>query len=106
MRLPTVLAGGGYFATLFVLCRLVFGSGLLFLLTVAALSLNPFILDFLSAARGYGLALAFFAVALHQLTGAFLKDERGFGRRWLIASLALGLSVSSNLSFLFPAQRE
>ena len=37
LRLPTVLAGIAYFVSVFFLCRLLFGYGPLFLVTVAAL---------------------------------------------------------------------
>ena len=103
LRLPTVVAGVVHFGTVFALCRRVFGNGLLFVVTVAALSMNPFILDFMSAARGYGMALAFFLIALYQLTQSLFGDDLAFDRRWLVASLALALSVSANLTFLAPA---
>ena len=103
LRLPTVVAGLVYFGTVFALCRRVFGNGLLFVVTVAALTMNPFILDFMSAARGYGVALAFFLVALYQLTHLLFVDDLAFDRWWLSASLALALSVSANLTFLTPA---
>ena len=103
LRLPTVVAAIVYFSALFALCRLMFGAGRLFFVTLATLSLNPFILDHLSAARGYGMALALFTVALQQLTQSVVGDRSAFDRRWLTASIALALSVSANLTFLFPA---
>lgn len=77
-------------------------------MALAALALNPFVLDFLSAARGYGLAVAFFMVALHQIVAILVRrgnvsEGTRERRRWLVASLALAGSVSSNLAFLFPA---
>ena len=99
LRLPTVLAGIVYFVSVFFLCRLLFGYGPLFLISVAALSLNPFVLDLLSAARGYGLALAFFLVSSYQVS---LTVGRGGGsNHWprLLASLALAVCVSSNIAF-------
>ena len=101
LRLPTVIGAIVFFWTVFALSRFVFGLSGVSLLAIAALSLNPFILDFLSAARGYGLALTCFIVGLHQLTQSL--DRMEFDRRWLIASLALGLSACANLTFLFPA---
>jgi hypothetical protein len=67
LRLPSLAAGALYFL---VACRLsvfLFGEGLLFLLTVAVLSAHPLVLDFLVAARGYGLALALFLWGLFEL---------------------------------------
>src|SRR5271156_3758622 len=63
LRLPTLLGGFLYFIAIYRLSSLVFGDGGLFLLSVCVLSLNPLLLDLLSAARGYGLALAFCAWA-------------------------------------------
>ncbi|MGB9606283.1 MAG: hypothetical protein ACPL88_10455, partial [Bryobacteraceae bacterium] len=65
LRLPAVLGGWFYLAAVSVLARRLYGRGWLFLLAVAALALNPFVLDFLSAARGYGLALALLMWAIH-----------------------------------------
>jgi hypothetical protein len=103
IRLPSVLSAVLYFGLVLALCRLVFGTGYLFLATVAAVSLNPFILDLLIAARGYGLALALFMAGLYQLTRCLLGDSEEFDRRWLVASVALALSVCANLAFLFAA---
>jgi len=95
LRLPTVAAGIGYLVVVHAVARRLCGSGALFLLTAAALALNPLVFDFLSAARGYGLALFFFMFALYEL-----GRERP---RWTVASLALGACVCANLAFLFPA---
>src|SRR6202012_3154954 len=80
MRLPTVLAGAWLFWTVFRLCGLLFGDGWLFLLGCAALTLNPILLDFLVAARGYGLAMAGLFWALYQML-VWLHD-RDHKRLW------------------------
>src|SRR5471032_3022245 len=64
LRLPSVLCGGLYLWAVYRLSRRTFGTGLLCLAAVALLSLNPLVLDYLSAARGYGMALAFWMWAL------------------------------------------
>ena len=106
LRLPSVVAGAVYFVAVFLLCRLLFGRGRVFSLAVAALVLNPLVLDFLSAARGYGVALALFMVAFYQVA-VILVGYSSHGtprhRRWAVVSLALAGSVSSNLAFVFPA---
>ena len=106
LRLPSVVAGAVYFVVVFLLCRLLFRRGAIFSMTAAALALNPFVLDFLSAARGYGVALAFFMVAFHQVAVILVPNSSAAAvssRRWVVVSLALAASVSSNLAFLFPA---
>src|SRR5882762_7016896 len=65
LRLPTILAGLLYLVVVYKLCRLLLGEGWLLLLGVAALVLNPYLLDFLSAARGYGLAIALLMLAIY-----------------------------------------
>jgi hypothetical protein len=101
LRLPAVIAGGIYFIAIYKLCRLVWGDGLLFATMVAALALNPIVLDFLSAARGYGLALAFLTAGLYQVMRLLVEESFGDRRRGLLASIAFALSVASNLTFLF-----
>lgn len=52
LRMPSLLGGASYLAAAFLLAKRLLGRGPLFLLAFATLSLNPFVLDFLSAARG------------------------------------------------------
>lgn len=106
LRMPSLLGGLLYFIAVYCLSRLVFGQGGLFLLSVLALSLNPLLLDLLSAARGYGLALAFCMWALFHLVrclpafGGSQPSRREALELWRIA-LLLALSVASNLTFVF-----
>ena len=58
LRLPSLAAGALYFFTVYRLSLLLFPETASFLLSVLLLSLNPLVLDFLVAARGYGMALA------------------------------------------------
>jgi len=132
LRLPSLALGTLYFAAIFQLSRRVFGSGWFLLLAVAALALNPFVLDHLSAARGYGMALAFWMWALLEMTrylarkgpvaalevheqqpadlprpslrfaGSCLEAEDSL-RRLYRAALALALGTAANLSLLLPA---
>src|ERR1022692_1088948 len=97
LRLPTLLAGFLYFIAVYRLSSLVFGKGGIFLLSVSVLSLNPLLLDLLSAARGYGLALAFCAWALFFM----VKGPPQSPYQMLRLAILLALSVSSNVSFLF-----
>lgn len=101
LRLPSLLAGALYLAMAGRLSRRVFGQGRLFLFSTALLALNPLVLDFLSAARGYGLALALFLYALDQVL-QWMGGGIPPSRLWR-AGLGLGLSVAANLTLLVPA---
>jgi hypothetical protein len=105
VRLPSVLAGGLFLWAVWRLARRLLGSGPLLLAGVAALTLNPFVLDHLSVARGYGMALAFWMWALEFLM-EYLESDGVLGPNVSLlnnAGLCLGLSVAANLAFLYPA---
>jgi hypothetical protein len=97
LRLPSLLGGAICLAAAWALCRALLGSRWLFLLGYALLVLNPLLLDFLSAARGYGLALGFLLVALLAVLHLVRAEAGGPGRA-AIASVAAALSVASQLS--------
>jgi len=108
MRLPTLVAGALYFAVAYRLSLFLFEGSAGFLLSVLVLTLNPLVLDFLVAARGYGLALALLLQALCDLL-AYLSAGNGTAtvssRNVVLyrAGGALALSVTANLAFLIPA---
>lgn len=99
VRLPSLLGGALYLMLALRLSRLLFGGGPAVLFSVALLGLNPFVLDYLSAARGYGMALAFLLAALDQMV-RYLMD--GGRPRLYRAALALALAVAANLAFAVP----
>ena len=100
MRLPSLLAGALY---LWVVCRLArrwFGDSLAMFTVVGLLTLNPLVVDTLSEARGYGMALAFWTLALYLV----LESTQSFSARNLnLAAVCLGLSVTASLPFAAPA---
>lgn len=103
MRVPALMGAGLFFAALYRFCRWACGSGWLLLIAVAAVGLNPFILDFMVAARGYGLALGLWMWALALLgpeldAGAPAYDRKSI----LIAGACAALSVTANLIFVPP----
>jgi len=104
MRLPSLAGGLLYLVFTYRLCRHLLSNLWTFLLALAALTLNPFLTDYLSAARGYGMALGFFTAALYFVI-RFFDDERkaANANRVILAAVLLGLSISANLVFLFPA---
>jgi uncharacterized membrane protein len=99
LRLPSLLGGLLYFAGLLLVSRRLFGQGGWFLLAIALGSLNPFLLDYLSAARGYGLALALWIWALYLLLrSAHAPPPRNLA----LAGALMGLSVTANLVYVVP----
>ncbi len=101
-RLPSVLGGALYFAAVFRLAGLLFGSSIWFLLFVAVNSLNPGILDYLSAARGYGLGLALLMWAVIFLLQSLERPVPRTSDAVKIA-LMLGLGTAAQLTYAVPA---
>ncbi|MBI4874034.1 MAG: glycosyltransferase family 39 protein [Acidobacteria bacterium] len=99
LRLPSLAGGALYLAAVWVLSRRLFGNSWRSLVAVSTLALNPYILDFLSAARGYGMALALLLWALEFLS----RYQETLERKHLnFAALALALALASNLTLAFP----
>ncbi len=100
LRLPSLLGGLLFLYVAFCFGEELFGKSWIQPLAVAVLCLNPYLLDFLSAARGYGMAIGFFFLALY-LLWRYVSGRRG---NWILvkAGAALGLSVAANLTLLFP----
>jgi hypothetical protein len=77
-----------------------FGDGPAFLAVVGLLTLNPIVVDALSEARGYGMALASWMLALELI----LESVQSFSLQKLnLAAICLGLSVAAALPFAAPA---
>ncbi|MDH4471953.1 MAG: hypothetical protein QE487_05050 [Fluviicola sp.] len=98
-RLPTVLSAGLYFWVIWKLTSTFASNWQRWLVTLAIVCI-PFVFDYFSYTRGYGLALCFFCCSLY------------FLQRWLLTSkyhllialvLCLVLSISANLTFLVSA---
>lgn len=100
LRSPNVVAHAIYLvSTLLLLRRL--ERPLIQVLGFVLLALNPFVLDFFSLARGYGLALACLMSSLYLLARA--HEEEPEGRRAIYAflsTLSAALAVLANFSFL------
>lgn len=97
LRIPSLLGGALFLYASQRLILLTISRGWFAFLTYCAVSLNPIVLDYLSAARGYSLALGFQYCALWLL----ILDQK---KRWrdLLIGCCLGLSVASNLTFAIP----
>jgi hypothetical protein len=100
LRLPSLLAGVLYLWVVFRMARRWFGDGLPFLAVIGLLTLNPLVVDALSEARGYGMALACWVWALELL----LESVESFSVSKLnLSAMCLGLSVAASLAFAAPA---
>ena len=100
LRLPSLLAGVLYLWVVFRMARRWFGDGPAFLAVVGLLTLNPIVVDALSEARGYGMALASWMLALELI----LESVQSFSLQKLnLAAICLGLSVAATLPFVAPA---
>jgi dolichyl-phosphate-mannose-protein mannosyltransferase len=100
LRLPSVLAGVLYLWVVYRLARRWFGGGLAFLAVIGLLTLNPLVIDALSEARGYGMALACWMWALELI----LETLESFSVQKLnLSAMCLGLSVVASLAFAAPA---
>lgn len=101
LRLPAILGTLLYLVSAWRLCRLALGRGAFSLIALGLLTLNPLVLDFLVAARGYSLAMGFFLWGLFNLM-RWLGRE-GSNGLLLRVSLAFGLSTVSHLTFALPS---
>ena len=108
LRFPSLFGTSVYLIALYLLCRRLFGVGAMLFLSMALLSLNPQILDFMAAARGYILGLAAIAVAMYLMAclaerGEFNPEDSVWPWGCAAASISLALSVAANLTNMIPA---
>jgi hypothetical protein len=98
LRLPNVLAGGVYFFAAGKLAEHLFPRRPMALLAFLVLSLNPFVLDFFSTARGYGISLALLLCACIQLA-RYVNDSFHL-RPAIVAQILLALATLANLTLV------
>jgi len=101
VRLPAVLGGLIYFSALFLLCRRLFGESMWLMLAVSLSSLNPFLLDYLSAARGYGLAMAFLTLGIYLALRCLDAEPESAWKYFVPAGVAFGLAAGSHVTAIF-----
>jgi 4-amino-4-deoxy-L-arabinose transferase-like glycosyltransferase len=103
LRLPAVLGAALYICAIYLLVRYISGPFILRWPLFACLVFSPFVMDYLVAARGYSLALAFLALAL--AAGAHYRARvpearpASAYRAAALISVSLGLSFCANFSF-------
>jgi hypothetical protein len=108
LRAPSLLGTAMFLFATYFLCRRLFGEGLMLLLSVVMLCLNPQVMDFMLAARGYILGFAFLFAAMHVLAGLaergpFQPDDRQWRQGCAVASIFLAFSVAANFTNIVPA---
>lgn len=101
VRAPALLGAILYVSTCYFLCQSIANQFSLRLPLFICLIYNPFILDFMVAARGYGLADAFLLAAIAIPVWHRIKGGATLHTSCALASLALGLSFTANFSFAF-----
>jgi len=96
VRLPALLGAALYIAGCYRLCRLLGASLFAQSLVFVCLVFNPFVFDYLVAARGYGLAIGFLMWAI-----VYPLEQDLTAVSCAIASACAAMSVNANFSFAF-----
>ncbi len=98
IRLPALIGAAVYITAVYFLVRLITPKLLLQWSLLVCLVASPFVMDYLVAARGYSLALAFLTCAI---TLAVRNKQRGGSlyRAAALISISAALSVCANFSF-------
>ena len=101
IRMPALLGAVLFVGTCYVLCRTITDRFSIQLPLFICLTYNPFVFDYMVAARGYGLANGFLLAAITVLVVHVVKGRLSLRQSCGWASLALGLSFTANFSFAF-----
>jgi hypothetical protein len=106
VEVPALIGGFLYIFAMYQLCRLLTSSLALQCALFLCLVYNPFIMDYLVAARGYGLALGFLGLAMYLLAKTIVRtgaepSERMILNRAAGISVCVGFSICANFSFAF-----
>lgn len=105
MRLPSFIGALLYVTAVYRFCVSFTGKLLLGLPLYGCFLLNPFVLDFFVAARGYGLALGLFTTAVVTMCCLLSENNTAPSRsalaRFALVSSCLALSFVSSFSFAF-----
>ena len=101
VRAPALAGAILYVSICYFLCHSITNQFSLRLPLLICLIYNPFIFDFMVAARGYGLADAFLLAAIAVPVWHREKGRPTLATSCALTSLALGLSFTANFSFAF-----
>lgn len=98
LRLPNVLAGGVFFFYVTKLLAKICAKPWQLFAGFCLVALNPFLLDFFSMARGYGLSLGLLAAALFYLVQSVEAEFKI--KHALLAQLLLAIAILANLTLI------
>src|SRR5690242_5513345 len=105
VRIPSLIGGAIYIGSALYLCVLLTDRKLLRLALFVCLVYNPMVMDYLVAARGYGLAVGFLLAAIAVIASAMLapggQNEAAVRKKCAWVSCLLALSFAANFSFAF-----
>lgn len=98
LRLPNVIAAGFYFVFIAAILEKLFEKRWQILLAFLIVTLNPFVLDFFSVARGYGISLTLLMGGMWQITNyIFAQHKLRYG---IYAQLFLIAATLANLTLI------
>jgi len=100
LRGPALLGAAIYIASIYSLCRLISNEDILTTPLFICLVYNPYIMDYLVAARGYGLAIGFLMAAI-SILGRQLPRSPPDLKACMLASACAALSFTANFAFAF-----
>ena len=101
IRIPALIGAIFYIFGSFLIAKKIFiNSRFFFSITFIALTINPYIIDFLSLSRGYSLALGFFIWGLYYCLKSLGSDPPTKRRFLFVAFMFLALASISSLPFL------
>jgi 4-amino-4-deoxy-L-arabinose transferase-like glycosyltransferase len=100
VRLPALIGAAIYILAAYWLCRMIGGHWTLEWPLFLCLVYNPLVMDFLVAARGYGLATAFL-VAVIAIAAHSHRSGPASPPACALCSVCLALSLAANFSFAF-----
>ena len=98
LRLPALIGTAVYIGAVYCLARLITGRRMLQWALFACLTLNPFVMDYLVAARGYSVASAFL-LWMVVIAARFKEGKSELWRTCALISMFAALSICANFSF-------
>jgi hypothetical protein len=101
VRGPALIGAAIYIVAAYRLCEMIAESSQLFLPLFVCFVYNPFVMDYLVAARGYGLALGFLTLGFSILAQQTIAAKERSYRSTMAASICLALSFNANFSFAY-----